>query len=59
MMSILKTLWSDEDGATMVEYALAVALIAVIAIGAFALVGGSTSTKMTEVGNAISPPAVP
>ncbi len=54
MMSTLKALWNDEDGATMVEYALAVALIAVIAIGAFALVGGSTSTKMTDVSTEIS-----
>jgi pilus assembly protein Flp/PilA len=54
MMSMLKGLWHDEDGATMVEYALAVALIAVVAIAAFLLVGQATQTKMTDVSNEIS-----
>jgi len=54
MMSTLKALWNDEDGATMVEYALAVALIAVVAIAAFLLVGQATQTKMSDVSNEIS-----
>ena len=54
MLSTLKALWHDEDGATMVEYALAVALIAVVAIGAFLLVGQATETKMTDVSTEIS-----
>lgn len=54
MMSTLKALWHDEDGATMVEYALAVALIAVVAIAAFLLVGQATQTKMSDVSTEIS-----
>ncbi len=54
MISTLKGLWQDEEGATMVEYALAVALIAVVAIAAFLLVGQATQTKMTDVSNEIS-----
>ena len=34
-------LWSREEGATMVEYGLMVALIAVVALGAVTLLGGS------------------
>ncbi len=34
---------SDEEGATMVEYGLMVALIAVVCIGAVTLLGGSLS----------------
>jgi pilus assembly protein Flp/PilA len=54
MVSTLKSLWYDEDGATMVEYALAVALIAVVAIGAFLLVGQATNNKMADVSTNIS-----
>jgi pilus assembly protein Flp/PilA len=54
MMSMLKGLWQDEEGATMVEYALAVALIAVVALGAFLLVGQATQTKMSDVSTEIS-----
>jgi Flp pilus assembly pilin Flp len=37
-----------------VEYVLLVALIAVVCIVALQLLGGSASTKLTSVGNAIS-----
>jgi len=32
MMRWIKSLWRDEEGATMVEYALMLALIAIVAI---------------------------
>lgn len=54
MIGMLKGLWQDEEGATMVEYALAVALIAVVALGAFLLVGQATQGKMTDVSTEIS-----
>jgi len=44
----------DEEGATAVEYALMVALIAVVIIVAVAFVGTSTSTKFSQVGSAVS-----
>ncbi len=44
----------DEQGASLVEYVLLVALIAVVCIVALQLLGGSASTKLTSVGNAIS-----
>ncbi len=50
MQSMLK----DEKGATMVEYALMVALIAVVCIGAVTLIGTSAETKFNEVQSAIT-----
>jgi pilus assembly protein Flp/PilA len=44
----------DEKGASLVEYVLLVALIAVVCIAALTLLGGSASTKLSSVGNAIS-----
>jgi pilus assembly protein Flp/PilA len=40
---------SDERGASMVEYGLLLALIAVIAIVAVKALGGSVSTKFSTV----------
>ena len=57
----LQTWWADlkgsvteEHGATAVEYALMVALIAVVIIAAVTLIGNSASTKFSEVGSAIN-----
>ena len=44
----------DERGASLVEYALLVALIAVICIGAIALLGGNAKTKFSQVGSSLS-----
>ncbi len=40
----------DEEGATMVEYALLVALIAVVVIAAALFLGQQISDKFSEVG---------
>jgi len=45
---------SDERGASLVEYALLVALIAVICIVAIAFLGNSASTKFSSVGSAVA-----
>ena len=44
----------DERGASLVEYALLVALIAVICIVAIAFLGKSASTKFSVVGSSVS-----
>ena len=45
---------ADTDrGASLVEYALLVALIAVVCIAAVTLLGENASAKFTEVGTAI------
>jgi pilus assembly protein Flp/PilA len=44
----------DEHGASLVEYVLLVALIAVVCVVALQLLGGSAASKLTSVGNDIS-----
>lgn len=44
----------DDKGATMVEYALLVALIAVVAIVVIGLVGEETSKAFSTVGQSMS-----
>jgi pilus assembly protein Flp/PilA len=42
---------SSERGASLVEYALLVALIAVVCIGAITFLGNSADTKFSNVGS--------
>lgn len=42
-----------ERGAALVEYALLVALIAVVCVTAISFLGGNTSKKFSQVGNSI------
>ena len=44
----------DERGASLVEYALLVALIAVVCIVAITFLGNSASSKFSSVGTAIN-----
>src|SRR5947207_6177566 len=44
----------DERGASLVEYALLVALIAVVCIVAIAFLGKSASSKFSTVGSSVS-----
>ena len=44
----------DEQGASLVEYALLVALIAVVCILAITFLGSSASSKFSSVGDAIN-----
>lgn len=43
----------DEQGASLVEYALLVALIAIVCLAAIAFLGSSTSTRFSSVGSAV------
>ena len=45
---------SDEEGASMVEYGLLVALIAVVCIAAVGLIGTRLDAKFDTVGNSLS-----
>jgi pilus assembly protein Flp/PilA len=42
-----------DRGASLVEYALLVALIAVVCIVAITILGGNASSKFSEVGSAV------
>ena len=44
----------DEEGASMVEYALLVALIAVVVIAAALFLGEEISTKFSQVGDTLA-----
>ena len=48
-------LWlKAEKGASMVEYALLVALIAVVCVGAVNFLGARTAASLSNVGNSLS-----
>lgn len=49
----LQARMDDERGASLVEYALLVALIAVVCIVAITFLGESASQKFSDVGSAI------
>jgi pilus assembly protein Flp/PilA len=50
----LKGRAAEEGGATAVEYALMVALIAVVIIAAVTFIGTSADSKFDEVGSAVN-----
>ena len=49
MQKFTKRLWSNEEGATAIEYGLLAALIAVVLIGALIAVGGQLESTFQEV----------
>lgn len=53
MLPTLKSMIRDEEGATMVEYGLLVALIALVALGAVKAVGTALSTLFTSVSTSL------
>ena len=50
---------NDERGASLVEYALLVALIAVACIAAVSFLGGNAKSKFNEVGTAVGTTPTP
>jgi len=50
MIKSLKTMIRDEEGATMVEYGLMLALIAVVCIGVVSTLGTKLSGLFSQVG---------
>jgi len=58
MISTVKSAFArivrEEEGATLVEYVLLVALIGVLAIVAMRFLGGTASNKLNNVGTTIS-----
>ncbi|MCE5197647.1 MAG: Flp family type IVb pilin [Armatimonadota bacterium] len=56
MVNKIKSFLKDEEGATMVEYALMVALIACAAMGAVYTLGGKINTKFGDVNTQMDTP---
>jgi pilus assembly protein Flp/PilA len=50
----LRARFDDEKGASLVEYALLLALIAVVCIGAITILGNNANTKFSSVGSAVN-----
>lgn len=55
-MKLLKRLFMEEEGVTLIEYALIAALIAVVAIVALILVGNEVRNIFSYVGTQLQQP---
>lgn len=53
LMQPLRNFITNEDGAALVEYALLVALIAIICIFGVTTLGSKINTKFTDVGTSL------
>jgi pilus assembly protein Flp/PilA len=53
LAAYLRARFEDERGASLVEYALLVALIAVVCIAAVTLLGKNASNKFASVGGSV------
>ena len=53
LINFKKALWTDESGATAIEYGLLAALIAVVIIGAVATLGRTLDDTFTTVNTEI------
>ncbi len=49
----IQTRLAEEDGASLVEYALLVALIAIVAIAAIILLGNKVSSTLSTAGTSL------
>ena len=56
-MNFIKNFIREEDGVTAIEYGLIAALIAVVIVGAVAVVGTQLNTVFQKIGNCLSTPA--
>lgn len=56
IQELLAKLRSDEKGATVIEYALIAALVAVVAIVGFGAIGNNVAETTNKVANAIKTP---
>ena len=54
--TVIRSRIRDERGASLVEYALLLALIAVVCIGAITLIGDSAKSKLSDVGSQVGKP---
>ena len=53
MFKKLINFFKDEEGATMVEYALMLALIAIVCIAAVRIIGQNANTTFTNAGSSM------
>lgn len=53
MLNWFKTFWKDEEGATATEYAVMLALIIVVALGAISALGTRVNQAFTDTEDAL------
>ena len=53
MAKFLKTLWQDDQGQDIAEYAVMLAVILVIVVGTIRLIGSNANNVFSSVGSAI------
>jgi len=51
----LKSFWNREEGQGLVEYALILVLVSVVAIGALQLIGTNVTSVLNVVANHLNP----
>lgn len=51
----LKSFWNREEGQGLVEYALILVLVSVVAIGALGLIGKNVTSVLNVVANHLNP----
>ena len=54
MRNLLSTLWRDESGQDLAEYALLMALIALVVVASLIMVGGSIRDVFNTIGDALA-----
>lgn len=53
MVTLLRTLWFDERGQDVAEYAVMLAVVLVIVLGTVRLIGSNANTIFSQVSSAI------
>jgi len=53
-MNIVRTLWRDDEGQDIAEYAVMLAVILVIVVGTIRLIGGNANNVFSSVASSIS-----
>jgi pilus assembly protein Flp/PilA len=59
LMEKVKGFMKNEEGQGLVEYALILALVAIIVIVALKFLGGTVGNTYNNIGNQLAPPAAP
>jgi Flp pilus assembly pilin Flp len=53
MQDVLRTLWSNEEGQDIAEYAVMLAVILVLVIGTVRLIGGNANNAFSSVASVL------
>ena len=53
MFHLLRTLWTDDEGQDIAEYAVMVAVILIIVVGTVRLIGSNANTVFSNVASTV------